>query len=475
MSKVFSSDPDEHTTPLSDNKERLGLNVPLNLMSSSVSVWDNVLVQVPQPSPIQRPQEKQTQPPSSSESLAHHGIKVRDFAYESNLPLIPSIPRVRQLVLTARPLKRIKRRAEELDDDVFTVDTHSQSQSSAAQPFRLSSLEQDQDTSEGNVHRSKPLERKSTEPVVIPERQRQQLFRHVQYPDLSQHASSSQAFQNTARHALTPTTSTTNRLSTFSPTPLPFPFPTISHALIEESQETEQLADTPLVTPSGSLTWPTITSDVPVSELDNNASQLPAVEDTTYSQLGFSSPPSQALGDDSHPETGSADILDSPRPTEPASSPPQPQLHPVHLPNARASSPPSPSPYNRALRPVLPTGLGPSDLPLPISSDGPASAPAPRYFLRKHGSPRQDPASTQSLSPLRRRKSSSKAKAPPPYPSRVSAALTRQAMHAAASGSSRPSSSSRPLRKSDILDSLLGCVVSMFSRFPLLFCCQVLQ
>ena len=43
--------PDEHTTPLSDNKERLGLNAPLNLMSSSVSVLDNVLVQISQPSP----------------------------------------------------------------------------------------------------------------------------------------------------------------------------------------------------------------------------------------------------------------------------------------------------------------------------------------------------------------------------------------------------------------------------------------
>jgi hypothetical protein len=413
--------------------------------------------QIPDPSTCspslatQRQQLQEAQPPSSSESLAQHGIKVRDFAYESNLPLIPSIPRVRQFVLAARPLKRTKHRAEELDDDVFTVDTHSQSQSSTAQPFRMSSQEQGQDPSEGNAHRSKPLERKSTEPVVIPERQRQQLYRHVQYPDLSQHASSSQALQKSTRHALTPITPTANRLSTFSPTPLPFPFPSVSHALIEESQETEQSTDTPLVTPSGSLTWPTITSDVPASELDNNASQLPGVEDTTYSQLGFSSPPSQTLGDNSHAEMASADTLDSPRPTEPASSPPQPPLLPVRLPSARASSPPSPSPRNRALQLVLPTGLGPSDLPPPISSDAPASAPAPRYFLRKHGSPRQDPTSISSPSPRRRRKSSSKAKAPPPYPSRVSAALTRQAMHAAASGSSRPSSSSRPLRKREIL------------------------
>ncbi|KAH9971738.1 hypothetical protein BGW80DRAFT_432779 [Lactifluus volemus] len=177
------------------------------------------------------------------------------------------------------------------------------------------------------------------------------------------------------------TTSTTNRLSTFSPTPLPFPFPTISHALIEESQETEQLVDTPLITPSGSLTWPTISSDVPVFELDNNALSYPQLKIRPIRSSVFLPhlPRHSATRYRRCPFRGGC--LDSPRPTEPASSLPQPPLLPVHLPNARASSPPSPSPYNRALRPVLATGLGPSDLPLPILSDAPASAPAPRYFL----------------------------------------------------------------------------------------------
>jgi hypothetical protein len=353
-------------------------------------------------------QSQEAQLPSSPGPLAHHGIKVRDFAYESDLPLIPSIPRVRQLVLAARPLKRAKRRIEELDD-VFMVDTQSQSQSGAAESFRLSSLEPDPDTSERSVNQSKPLERKTTEPVIIPERQRQHLFRDVRYPDLSQHASSSQALQRGVRHALTPISPTTNRLSTFSPTPLPFPFPTTSHGPVGDSQETEQSTDTdtPLVTPSNSLTWPIITGDVPVSQLDNNSvSQLPVAEDTTYSQLGFSSPLSQAFDDDSHTDMDDKDNLGSPQPTEPASGPPDP-------------APPT---------------------------------AAPRYFLRKHGLPGQDPASPPS-SPRRRRKSSTKAKAPPSpsqYPSRGSAALTRQAMHAAASGSSGPSLRSRPLRKATI-------------------------
>ena len=394
-------------------------------------------------------QQLQSQLPISPGSLARHGIKVRDFAYESNLPLIPSIPQVRRLVLAARPLKRTRRQIEE-PDDVFMVDTHSQSQSGIAEPFRVSSLEVDKDTSEGN--KSKPLERKSTEPVIIPERQRQQLFRDVRYLDASQHASSSQASRRSIRHALTPITPTTNRFSTYSPAPLPFPFPITTHGPIEQSQETEQSTDTPLVTPNGSLTWPTITSDVPASQLDS-ASQLPAAEDATYSQLGFSSPLSPALdGSESHADLGGGatdaqDLGTSPRLTEPGSSPPQslPRRRTQRT-NARASSPPSPSRRDRAGR-RPPTGLGPTDSS-PLSSNAGAGAPgvgAPRYFLRKHSSPRQDPTSPPS--PHRRRKSS--AKTASPYPSRVSA-LTRQAMHAAGSSSSGPSPRSRPLRKTTI-------------------------
>ncbi|KAH9027970.1 hypothetical protein EDB85DRAFT_2170239 [Lactarius pseudohatsudake] len=145
----------------------------------------------------QQQQQQESQLQYSAESLARHGIKVRDFAYESDLPLIPSIPRVRQLSLAGRPLKRTKHQSEQPDNDVFGIDSRFQSQSDRANPFWVSSLELDHDnaTTGGIPNKSKPLERRSTEPAIVPERilerQQQRPFRDVGYADLSQHASGS--------------------------------------------------------------------------------------------------------------------------------------------------------------------------------------------------------------------------------------------------------------------------------------------
>ena len=378
----------------------------------------------------QQQQRQESQLQFSPEVLARHGIKVRDFAYESNLPSIPSIPRVRQLSLAARPLKRTKRQNEQ-SDDVFANDAGSQSQSDAANPFRASLLELDGMTG-GVPNESKPLERKSTEPVIIPVRQRQRPFRDVGYVDLSQHASSSQTVQKSPLNTPTPVTPTPNRFRISPPTALSFPFPTSFHGLAGESQGTVSSIDTPLATPKGSLTWPTITSDVLASQLDGD-SQPPIVKDTTYSQLGFSAPSSQALG--SSPDLGS-----SPRPTEPASSPLQPP--PRRLNGARASSPLSPSAGNHARGSR--TGLG---APTP-GQNSVAAATTPRYFLRKHGTPAQSPA-TSPASPHRNRVSSSSSKVTTRYPGRVPA-VTRQAAHAAVSGSGGRSSHARPLRKTTL-------------------------
>jgi hypothetical protein len=395
----------------------------------------------------QNQEKQQSRGPPSPESLAHHGIKVRDFAYESNLPMIPSIPRVRQLV-TARPLKRTKRYFEQ-PSDVFTVDTPPQSQSVAARSLQASSpsLLLDQRES-ADQSQSNPLERKSTEPVIFPERESARPYRDVGYADLSQIPSGSQDAQTNLRDTLTPATPTAvDRISAFSPVSLPFPFPPTRRLTTSGgSQESESSTDTPLDTPNGSLTWPTITSDLTASQLDhNNSSQAPAlVHGTTaaYSQLGFPSPISQAP--DSYSGAGVADAyaLGSPRPTEVDSSPPRPPLDEdaaddEH--NARTSLSPSPSPsptrLSHAARPL--TGLV-----LPPKG---STASGPRYFLRKHGSPRQDYASPSS--PHRRRRSS--IKAPAPYPVRVQPA-TRQAAHAAASGSSGRSPRAKPLRKTTL-------------------------
>ena len=377
----------------------------------------------------QQQQRQESQPQLSPESLARHGIKVRDFAYESNLPLIPSIPRVRQLSLAARPLKRTKRQNEQ-SDDVFAIDA---SQSDAANPFRASLLVLDHDHG-GIFNKSKPLERKSTEPAIIPERERQRPFRDVGYTDLSQHASSSKAIQKSPLNTPTPVTPTPNKIRTSSPTILTFPFSTTFPGLVGESQGTEPSIDTPLATPKGSLTWPTITSDVPASQLDGD-SQLPAAEDTTYSQLEFSAPSSQAL--DSNPDLGGTDTLNpnSPRPTEPASSPAQPP--PRRLNGARASSPLSPCPRKRAIR--LSTG---TEVQTP--SQNAVTTTTPRYFLRKHGTPTQAP--TTPASPHRKRVSSS-SKVTTRYLGKAPV-VTRQAAHAAVSGSG--GRSSRPLRKNTL-------------------------
>ena len=381
----------------------------------------------------QQQQRQESQLQLSPESLARHGIKVRDFAYESNLPSIPSIPRVRQLSLAARPLKRTKRQNEQPDSDVFAIDARSQNQSDAADPFRASLLELDYDhgTTGGIPNQSKPLERKSTEPAIIPERQRQRPFRDVGYADLSRRASSSQTLQKSPLNTPTPvTTPTLNKFRTSSSTALPFPFPTTFHGLAGGSQGTEPSIDTPLATPKGSLTWPTVTSDIPASQLDGGSQ--PPVEDTTYSQLGFSAPSSQAL-DSNLGGTGDPLSPNSPRPTEPASSPLQPP--PRRLNGARASSPLSPSPRNRPLQSLT----GPE-------APTPGAATTPRYFLRKHGTPAQAPASPAS--PQRKRVSSS-SKLAARYPGRVPAA-TRQAAHAAVSGSGGRSSHARPLRKTTL-------------------------
>ena len=362
--------------------------------------------------------------------MARHGIKVRDFAYESDLPLIPSIPRARKVALGARPLKRTKRYFEQ-PDDVFTVNTHSQSQNATAGP----SQSQESDWQHEGVNKSRPLERKSTEPVIIPGRESQRPYREVGYADISQHPSSSQAAQRSPRHTLTPTTPTafTRTPTKFSPISLPFPFPATRRlTTVGGSQESELSTDTPLVTPKSSLTWPSpyITSDLPASQLDNNNSQAPALDSMpTYSQLGFSPPFSQAP--DSQPDTDTA-VVDAALGSPPTNVP-QPSLD--HIDPARGSSPPSPSP-SRTRR---------SRISRPLTDPGPLLTPdagGPRYFLRKHGSPGKDHDSSPSL--RRRRKSSVKALAP--YPGRVPP-VTRQSAHAASSDSPGRSARSRPLRK----------------------------
>jgi hypothetical protein len=299
------------------------------------------------------------------------------------------------------------------------------------------SQESDQDESVvvvNNKSRPPPLERKSTEPVINPERESQRPYRDVGYADLSRHPSGSQAAQKSLRHTLTPITPTAvavARTPTFSPVSLPFPFPATKRFPAGGSQESDlSAADTPLVTPKGPLTWPSITSDVPASQLDDNSSQAPVlVQDTntTYSPLRLFPPFSQT-----HPDFATVDpVLGSPPPpselvTDLTQTPLDHLIDHLDV-KARASSP---SRRTRTVRPL---------------TDPTPDAGGPRYFLRKHGSPEQDRESSPSV--RRRRKSS--ARAPPPYPGRVPP-VTRQSAHAVASDSSGRSARARPLRKTNV-------------------------
>lgn len=276
----------------------------------------------------------------------------------------------------------------------------------------------------------------------MPERVSQRPYRDVGYADLSQHPSSSQVAQRSPRHTLTPTTPTavTRAPTKFSPVSLPFPFPaTKRFTAVGGSQESELSTDTPLLTPKGSLTWPSpyIASDLPASQLDNDNSQAPALDTMpTYSLLGFSPPFSQAP--DSHPDTDTATVdaplLGSPRTTEMVSNVPQPSLD--HIDPVRGSLSPSPSPSRTRRSRTTSRPLTDSGPPLTPNAGG------PRYFLRNHGSPGQDRDPSPSL--RRRRKSSMKAVAP--YPGRVPP-VTRQSAHAASSDSPGRSARTRPLRK----------------------------
>ncbi|KAI0268120.1 hypothetical protein BC834DRAFT_867966 [Gloeopeniophorella convolvens] len=435
MHKVSGSDSDEHSTlstaSFRHNTERLAsasaaMSSATSAARPTAAAASKTVLFQPQISPSARwpspsasaanytrrtslathSQQPAPQPQLSVQELARHGIKVRDFAYESNLPSIPSIPRIRQPVPNARPLKRLKRQSDPLDE-VFPAISASQSQSDTAGPSsQTSSIDWEEDTGDENADKAKRLERKSTEPIVPPaSQQRQRLFRDAVYADLSQPPSGSQPSARALQYAPTPVSPTLNFARPFheleqqrllyGPDTLRDP----------DSQEIEPHVNTPLVTPQGSLTWPTATSDMPAPQALPPA---PTPADMTPLQPGFSLPFPQPPGGG------------SPRPaTEPATSPHHPRTR-------RASTPPSPSPRRER--------VGQSQ-PSPPSAA--AEPPTPRYFLRKRG-PAQEfvpVAVPAGPAPRCRRKSAKKAEAP--YTTRMPS-LTRQAASASESPRARP-------------------------------------
>ncbi|KDQ64361.1 hypothetical protein JAAARDRAFT_52315 [Jaapia argillacea MUCL 33604] len=327
--------------------------------------------------------------------LAQHGIKVRDFAYESTLPPIPSIPRVRRPTQAGpRPLKRARRNngTQDDEDDELLL----QGGSAIGVISRLGPV----------AKRPRVLERTPTEPAnnennLLPRRE-------LGFADLSQYKpQDSQGLGSSNVYSFSQQSSmfqpsqprTPLRTQPFAPvaTPICYPdrqdIPALSQPMFyDPSQESEPYIDTPLVTPNGSMHFPVAdNSEIPPSQLDTN-SQLPVPDDITYSQLGFSSPLSQPADLESTPP---------PRPGQMHTPPPQ-----LATPSPRRITTLS-SPHGKSPRLIPLT----SDPPIPITSPSPQPSPtrkprsrrqtqpshptsSPRYFLRKRqASPAPSPSS----------------------------------------------------------------------------------
>ncbi|THH13642.1 hypothetical protein EW146_g6607 [Bondarzewia mesenterica] len=410
-----------------------------------------------QPEGVQVLPPSQHATPHSPEFLARHNIKVRDFAYESTLPPIPSIRRVRQLQIGPRPLKRYKR-SHPTDDVPFL------------EGVRLNTPVvgiEDPPKERAEEWVAKPLERKSTEPVIIPEQPKGQPTRAMGYADLSQYVSS--RFTAGPSNPRTPFPSRQGLqyshypavlrcMTDLEPGPASQNDTTSSQPpLVGISQETESQVDTPLVTPNGSLHFPVAnTSPNGTSQLDSS-SQLPGPEDITYSQLGLSSPLSPlARSQLESPDTTTDTVLlradgsPSPSPRIRRSmfllTPPPNSLYPSRplqddkeapVSNLTPPLPSTPPRYTTSAPTVSSTT---SQIPVPT-----LSSPA-RYFLRKRpGSPIL--VSDPQTSPPRRNPPRSQPKRATAVGSR-SPSVTRQSAHArSTSKPTKDSPQARPLKR----------------------------
>jgi hypothetical protein len=151
--------------------------------------------------------------------LAAFGVKVRDFAYESTLPPIASVPRVpRQVLPGPRPLQRARR-----DSDGSEAEPSSQPRS---------------------MSNSRLLERKLTKPASDPSISQSHFARARAYTDLSGYG---------------PLENTTHPLRTLSiqvPTVSPSQPNNYSNLPSSPSVSQDTYIHTPVVTPNGSLHWP---------------------------------------------------------------------------------------------------------------------------------------------------------------------------------------------------------------------------
>jgi len=211
----------------------------------------------------------------STKLLAGGGIKARDFAYESRLPPIRSVPHFRvQIQSIPRALKRSRgdyEEGEEGDDYV-------------QQTFYFDA--ETGGTTVGLRRRAerKPVERTPTEPVDEPASSHFRQRRRLDGADFSLRREMEATLD--PRRTVPPARYTTPNARTSAGQE----FDSLPQLDTQEtSQESEPWIATPLVTPSGSLQM-TVTnnSDVPASQLDTPSRLPPPTEDAIFSQLAFS-------------------------------------------------------------------------------------------------------------------------------------------------------------------------------------------
>ncbi|KII94997.1 hypothetical protein PLICRDRAFT_33825 [Plicaturopsis crispa FD-325 SS-3] len=280
-------------------------------------------------------------PPSPVMTLSQHGIRVRDFAYESTLPRIaPFRPKPRPP--GPRPLKRMRKTYDGADPDDPFLDLGRPITSTFG---RGHGFEGDADHK-----RWKPSVPAVSETTDYPSQSQESQAEMSQPPPFVREGSPSPSSQP-PRHL--------------------------------SSQDSEPYVDTPLVTPNGSLQW-TVgnTSDIPASQLDRQSQAQPP-DLVSYSQLGFLPQELESQVEDEELQRATSPI----RPTSPFA---QPFTSPQR-------TPPGPSNISRAPQHASSPG-GAS----PVHSASPPVSSTPRYDLRKR--PAAAEASPHSPSPDRTRR-----------------------------------------------------------------------
>jgi hypothetical protein len=319
--------------------------------------------------------------------LASFGIKVRDFAYESTLPPIASIPRVpRQVLPGPRPLKRARKDYDGSEDEPSPQPPRSQGGRSVSDSRYTDA-----------PRKSRPLERKSTEPASDPSIALSARARA--YTDLSGY--------DPLENMTLPLRTLSIQVSTLPP-PSQLNDPPDQPSSPSGSQETEPYIHTPSVTPNGSLQWA-------LPSCPPNDDELPVPDDSSPSPR-IDPPPSSPLRiASSSPLKSQMSMLLSPPSIGLLKSTPTPpiaqrtlQTHQLDAENNRPEA----------------------------SSTEPSTTTSPRYVLRKR------PAASPQASP----RPPSRAR-----PSRTAALrqphFTMQAAHSASKTSIGGSPRTRTLRK----------------------------